>query len=182
MQAPLTARPHEPRRAIAPAVWDPTAAVVWPRRVGPYPGMETVHRDHLARPAPLSRRPRRHQSTTVTQNPVALLQLWVDRRCLIFPFLHADYIPGSLRRFLAGATDCFVGVSVDKDAERLSDDHSLPTGNTADLRTLAAQRLGCPELIQAGLQAVVHVIMGADLVKLQRVTMSRWDAFCLSNE
>lgn len=43
MQAPLTARPKEPRRAIAPAAWDPTAAVVWPRRVGPYPGMETVN-------------------------------------------------------------------------------------------------------------------------------------------
>ncbi|BAD72488.1 hypothetical protein [Oryza sativa Japonica Group] len=116
------------------------------------------------------------------QNPVALLQLCVDRRCLIFQLLYADYVPGSLRRFLAGAADCFVGVGVDKDAERLSDDHGLTVANTADLRPLAAQRLGRPELSQAGLQAVVRAVMGADLVKPQRVTMSRWDASCLSNE
>ncbi|EEE55120.1 hypothetical protein OsJ_02898 [Oryza sativa Japonica Group] len=116
------------------------------------------------------------------ENPVGLLQLCVDRRCLIFQLLYADYVPGSLRRFLAGAADCFVGVGVDKDAERLSDDHGLTVANTADLRPLAAQRLGRPELSQAGLQAVVRAVMGADLVKPQRVTMSRWDASCLSNE
>uniref|UniRef100_A0A0E0G6N4 3'-5' exonuclease domain-containing protein n=1 Tax=Oryza nivara TaxID=4536 RepID=A0A0E0G6N4_ORYNI len=88
-------------------------------------------------------------SRSPTQNPVALLQLCVDRRCLILPFLHTDYVPGSLRRFIAGAADCFVGVGVDKEAERLSDDHGLPVGNTADLRPLAAQRLGRPELRQA---------------------------------
>nr|BAD21778.1 hypothetical protein [Oryza sativa Japonica Group]BAD22475.1 hypothetical protein [Oryza sativa Japonica Group] len=77
-------------------------------------------------------------SENPTQNPVALLQLCVDRRCLIFPFLHTDYVPGSLRRFITGAADCFVGLGVDKEAERLSDDHGLPVGNTADLRPLAA--------------------------------------------
>ncbi|KAF0923489.1 hypothetical protein E2562_006377 [Oryza meyeriana var. granulata] len=121
-------------------------------------------------------------SFSASQNPVALLQLCVDRRCLIFQFLHADYVPGSLRRFLANPGDCFVGVGVDKDAERLSDDYGLPVANTADLRPLAAQRMGCPGLHQAGLQAVVRAVMGVDLVKPQRVTLSRWDAYCLSNE
>ncbi|XP_006646170.1 Werner Syndrome-like exonuclease [Oryza brachyantha] len=116
------------------------------------------------------------------QNPVALLQLCVDRSCLIFQFLHADFVPASLGRFLANPGDCFVGVGVDKDAERLSDDHGLAVSNTVDLRPLAAERMGRPDLRQAGLQAVVRAVLGADVVKPQRVTMSRWDAYCLSNE
>ncbi|KAG8055973.1 hypothetical protein GUJ93_ZPchr0001g30973 [Zizania palustris] len=121
-------------------------------------------------------------SFSAAQNPVALLQLCVGRKCLIFQFLHADYTPRSLGRFLANPAHCFVGVGVDADAERLSDDHGLTVANTADLRTLAAERMGRPELRQAGLQAVVRAVTGATIVKPQRVTMSRWDAYCLSNE
>uniref|UniRef100_A0A0D9V3S0 3'-5' exonuclease domain-containing protein n=1 Tax=Leersia perrieri TaxID=77586 RepID=A0A0D9V3S0_9ORYZ len=116
------------------------------------------------------------------QNPVALLQLCVGHMCLIFQFLHADYVPAALRRFLNGSGDRFVGVGVVMDAERLSDDHGLPVANTTDLRPLAAQVLGRPDLRQVGLQALVRAVIGANLVKPQRVTMSRWDAYCLSNE
>ena len=34
------------------------------------------------------------------QNPIATLQLCVDRRCLIFQLLHADYLPAALPGFL----------------------------------------------------------------------------------
>lgn len=116
------------------------------------------------------------------QNPVALLQLCVYRHCLIFQFLHADYVPAALAGFLADPGYCFVGVGVEADAERLSDDRCLAVANTVDLRVLAAEKLNRPELRQAGLQAVVRAVMGANLVKPRRVTMSRWDAYCLSDE
>ncbi|CAL4955318.1 unnamed protein product [Urochloa decumbens] len=116
------------------------------------------------------------------QNPVATLQLCVGRRCLIFQLLHADRVPRALGEFLGDRGVRFVGVGVAADAERLSDDHELDVANAVDLRGLAAEGMGRPELRQAGLRAVVAAVMGVDLVKPQRVTMSRWDASCLSYE
>ncbi|CAO1948419.1 unnamed protein product [Urochloa humidicola] len=116
------------------------------------------------------------------QNPVATLQLCVGRRCLIFQLLHADRVPRALSEFLGDRGVRFVGVGVAADAERLSDDHELHVANAVDLRGLAAEGMGRPELCQAGLRAVVAAVMGVDLVKPQRVTMSRWDASCLSYE
>jgi ribonuclease D len=114
------------------------------------------------------------------QNPVAVLQLCVGRRCLIFQLLHADYIPGALAEFLGETAFRFVGVGVDADVERLSDDHELKVANAVDLRGLAAERMHLPELRQAGLRAVAAAVMGVTVGKPQRVTMSRWDASCLS--
>jgi len=116
------------------------------------------------------------------QNPVATLQLCVDRRCLIFQLLHADRVPRALAEFLGDRGVRFVGVGVAADAERLSDDHELVVANAVDLRGLAAEGMGRPDLRQAGLRAVVAAVMGVDLVKPRRVTMSRWDASCLSYE
>ncbi|PUZ55506.1 hypothetical protein GQ55_5G217600 [Panicum hallii var. hallii] len=116
------------------------------------------------------------------QNPVATLQLCVGRRCLIFQLLQADRVPRALSEFLGDPGVRFVGVGVGADAERLSDDHGLEVANAVDLRGLAAEGLGRPDLRQAGLRAVVAAVMGVDLVKPQRVTMSRWDASCLSYE
>ncbi|TVU00174.1 hypothetical protein EJB05_17555, partial [Eragrostis curvula] len=116
------------------------------------------------------------------QNPVATLQLCVGRRCLIFQLLHADYIPGALSEFLGEPGFRFVGVGVDGDVERLSDDHELKVANAVDLRGLAAEGMNLPELRQAGLRAVAAAVMGVNVVKSQRVTMSRWDASCLSYE
>ncbi|KAF8675812.1 hypothetical protein HU200_047302 [Digitaria exilis] len=116
------------------------------------------------------------------QNPVATLQLCVGRRCLIFQLLHADRIPRALSEFLGDRGVRFVGVGVEADAERLSEDHELDVVNAVDLRGLAAEVMGRPDLRQAGLRAVVDAVMGVNLVKPQRVTMSRWDASCLSYE
>ncbi|XP_062185601.1 3'-5' exonuclease-like [Phragmites australis] len=121
-------------------------------------------------------------STRAAQNPVATLQLCVGRRCLIFQLLHADYIPGALTDFLGDPVFRFVGVGVEADAERLSEDHDLKVANAVDLRVVAAEGMHRPELRQAGLRAIVAAVMGVSIVKPQRVTMSRWDAHCLSYE
>ncbi|KAM3331456.1 hypothetical protein ACQJBY_027446 [Aegilops geniculata] len=119
-------------------------------------------------------------SYSPSQNPVALLQLCVGRRCLIFQLLHADFVPQALSGFLADPNLRFVGVGVQEDVERLSDDHSLEVANAVDLRGLAAEGMQMPELRQAGLQAVARTVMGANLQKPQRVRMGPWDAYCLS--
>ncbi|KQK09032.1 Werner Syndrome-like exonuclease [Brachypodium distachyon] len=117
-----------------------------------------------------------------SQNPVALLQLCVGHRCLIFQLLHADFVPPALSEFLADLNVRFVGVGVQDDVERLSDDHELNVANAKDLRELAADGFHMPELRQAGLQAIARTVMGANLQKPQRVRMGPWDAYCLSHE
>ncbi|CAL4955322.1 unnamed protein product [Urochloa decumbens] len=115
-------------------------------------------------------------------NPAATLQLCVDRRCLIFQLLHADYLPAALLGFLGDRAIHFYGVGVEADAARLRTDHGLAVANTVDLRGYAADYMGRPELRQAGLRGVLAAVLGTNLNKPQRVTMSRWDARTLSDE
>ncbi|XP_037430745.1 Werner Syndrome-like exonuclease [Triticum dicoccoides] len=116
------------------------------------------------------------------QNPVALLQLCVGRRCLIFQLLHADYFPQALVTFLADPDFRFVGVGVQDDANRLSNDHGIGVANTVDLRHLAADEMGRPWLRQAGLRDVADAVMGASVDKPHSITMGPWDAYRLSDE
>jgi ribonuclease D len=91
-------------------------------------------------------------------------------------------MPGALGEFLGEPAFRFIGVGVDADVERLSDDHELKVANAVDLRGLAAEGMHLPELRQAGLRAIAAAVMGVTIAKPQRVTMSRWDASCLSYE
>jgi ribonuclease D len=116
------------------------------------------------------------------QNRVAILQLCVGRRCLVFQILRADYFPDALAEFLADPGIRFVGVGVQEDAKRLNNDHDLEVANTVDLRGLAADGIGMPRLRQAGLKAVAAAVMGAQVQKPKNVTMGRWDAADLSDE
>ncbi|CAO1948097.1 unnamed protein product [Urochloa humidicola] len=116
------------------------------------------------------------------ENPAPTLQLCIDRRCLIFQLLHADYFPAALLAFFGDPTIRFFGVGVEADAARLSADHGMHVATAVDLRGLAADVMGRPELRQAELRGVVAAVLGAELAKPQRVTMSSWDARCLSDE
>ncbi|KAL3747847.1 hypothetical protein ACJRO7_016631 [Eucalyptus globulus] len=67
-------------------------------------------------------------------NPrVAILQLCVDRKCLIFQPLHAMYILTSLFVFLANVKYTFVGVGVDEDARKLTKNYGLDVSCTIDV-------------------------------------------------
>jgi hypothetical protein len=83
-------------------------------------------------------------SFSSAQNPAATLQLCVDRRCLIFQLLHADYFPAALVRFLGDRTIRFFGVGVEAYAERLRADHGLQVANTVDLRGHVAEGMDRP--------------------------------------
>ncbi|KAM3355842.1 Werner Syndrome-like exonuclease [Capsicum galapagoense] len=75
-------------------------------------------------------------------HPVALLQLCVGRRCLLFQLLHKDAIPVFLVNFLRDPNFKFVGVGVKGDAEKLLRDHRLFVVNTLDLNGLALSVYG----------------------------------------
>ena len=106
----------------------------------------------------------------------------MDRRCLIFQLLHADYLPAALHGFLGDRTVRFFGVGVDADAARLRADHGLEVGRAVDLRGYAEEYAGRPDLRQAGLRAIAAAVLGVDLAKPHGVTTNRWDARSLSDE
>ncbi|XP_020086018.1 Werner Syndrome-like exonuclease [Ananas comosus] len=114
-------------------------------------------------------------SAGAAPNPVALVQLCVGRRCLVFSLLHADYVPLALANFLADTRFAFVGVGVAGDAERLADECGLPVADAVDLRDLAAERTGRRQLKQMGLAGLAAEIMEVEVRKPSRVRMSRWD-------
>ncbi|XP_043689289.1 Werner Syndrome-like exonuclease [Telopea speciosissima] len=107
---------------------------------------------------------------------VAILQLCVERTCLVFQLLYADHIPNSLIDFLKNPNLKFVGVGIEEDVERLLEDHELNVLNNLDLRSLAAKRLSMPKLRSSGLKELTREVLGKEIGKPEKVTMSRWDA------
>ncbi|KAK9277488.1 hypothetical protein L1049_007032 [Liquidambar formosana] len=49
----------------------------------------------------------------------AIIQLCVDRRCLIFPLHHVDKFPDSVSTLLKNRRFTFVGINVERDADLL---------------------------------------------------------------
>ncbi|CAL4961532.1 unnamed protein product [Urochloa decumbens] len=118
----------------------------------------------------------------LTQSPVAVLQLCVGHRCLVFQILRADRVPAMLAAFLADPRFTFVGVGVRDDAAKLRAGYALRVANAVDLRRLAADATGRPELLRAGLQALAWQVMGVQMEKPYHVRTSAWDAPVLSDD
>uniref|UniRef100_A0A7N0VEB2 3'-5' exonuclease domain-containing protein n=1 Tax=Kalanchoe fedtschenkoi TaxID=63787 RepID=A0A7N0VEB2_KALFE len=113
-------------------------------------------------------------------NPVAVVQLCVARRCLVFQILHAPLVPASLSAFLQNRSHKFVGVGIESDVEKLVEWWNLNVANQVDLRSLAADKRGRAEYRNAGVKVLARELLGREVEKPQRVTMSRWDAEWLS--
>ncbi|CAL4974924.1 unnamed protein product [Urochloa decumbens] len=119
---------------------------------------------------------------TRPKNKMAVLQLCVGRRGLVFQIFHADRVPSALRDFLACPDHSFLGVAVDGDVKRLAEDCGLAVANAVELRRVAAEALGRPELRGAGLKALTREVVGVHIDKPKRLTMSRWEERRLSAE
>ncbi|XP_077243623.1 3'-5' exonuclease-like [Tasmannia lanceolata] len=109
------------------------------------------------------------------ENPVALLQLCINNRCLIFQLIHADHIPKTLFDFLLNPNFNFVGVGIEEDVEKLLLDYELKVEHFTDLRVLVGK-----ELKGAGLRGMANAVLGFDVEKPKRITMSRWDSSWLT--
>uniref|UniRef100_A0A0D3ES36 3'-5' exonuclease domain-containing protein n=1 Tax=Oryza barthii TaxID=65489 RepID=A0A0D3ES36_9ORYZ len=105
---------------------------------------------------------------------VAVLQLCVGRRCLVFQIYQAgNMVPHELAEFLADPSVRFVGVAVNNDVQRLANDCNLRVACAVDLRYAAAAVLGQPELARAGLKRLALTVMGAHMEKEKNITKSR---------
>ncbi|KAI3997600.1 hypothetical protein MKX01_011017 [Papaver californicum] len=107
-----------------------------------------------------------------TRNPVAVLQLCLLKRCLIFQISCCDYIPDSLPDFLGNEKFTFVGVGIDGDAHKLWVDHGLNVARTEELGSLAAYKLTKTvreyresRLYKAGVRDLARDVLGQELPK-----------------
>ncbi|XP_054785259.1 3'-5' exonuclease-like [Prosopis cineraria] len=116
------------------------------------------------------------------QNPVAILQLCVGPRCLIFQILHAPNIPQSLISFLGNANHKFVGVGIEEDVEKLVCDYDLSVATYVDLRDLAADKLGDKDLKKSGLKTLALRVLEKEIEKPKSISRSRWDNPWLNSE
>lgn len=108
-------------------------------------------------------------------NKVAILQLCVGHRCLIFQLLYAHSIPQSLVDFLQNADYSFVGVGIRNDIRKLEADHSLSVANPVDLGEMAAREYNDSSLRNAGLKNLARILLGMEIAKPKWITMGRWD-------
>ncbi|KAF3633455.1 putative Werner syndrome ATP-dependent helicase -like protein [Capsicum annuum] len=115
-------------------------------------------------------------------HPVALLQLCVGRRCLLFQLLHKDAIPRFLVDFLMDPNFKFVGVRVKRDAEKLLRDHKMFVANTVDLNQLALSIYREEVYGKLGLKRMAKEVLGKVMEKPLNVTLSKWDAEELAYE
>ncbi|XP_055819456.1 uncharacterized protein LOC129888519 [Solanum dulcamara] len=117
-----------------------------------------------------------------TRNPteetpsVALLQLCVGHRCILFQLLHADYIPNSLFAFLGNPSFSFLGVGVHDDGVKLYTDYGLFVANPVDLNKLAMVVHEIEAYGRIGLKRMAYEVLGKVMKKPFNVTMSEWDA------
>ncbi|CAL5422995.1 unnamed protein product [Camellia sinensis] len=107
-------------------------------------------------------------------NVAATLQLCVGRRCLIFQLIYSPQIPQFLFDFLNDPIYTFVGVGIHTDVDKLTEDYGLSLATTVDLRSLAAD-CGMIELRNVGLKNLAIEVLGKEVEKPKRITMSRWD-------
>jgi ribonuclease D len=112
--------------------------------------------------------------------PAAVLQLCIGGECLVFQILHAPYVPESLVAFLGNKNHKFVGVGIKDDVDKLERDFSLHVVNFVDLRTLAAQTLDDKAMNFAGLKTLALRVLGKEIEKPKRITMSDWSNFPLT--
>ncbi|KAJ6979880.1 hypothetical protein NC653_027884 [Populus alba x Populus x berolinensis] len=107
---------------------------------------------------------------------IAILQLCVGRRCLIFQLCHADYFPQSLIDFLGNKKYTFVGKEVRNDASKLMNDYGLNVGHCRDVAYWAASKHGGEEDFKKfGLKRLVLRFLKKELEKPLKITLSRWD-------
>ncbi|XP_009791565.1 3'-5' exonuclease-like [Nicotiana sylvestris] len=116
------------------------------------------------------------------EHSVALLQLSIGDRCLIFQLLHRDFIPQSLVDFLIDPNNTFVGIGVEGDVEKLLCDHGLYVANTVDLNKLALLTYGEEIYGKMDLKRMAKAVLGKVMEKQLNNTLSKWDDENLSYE
>jgi hypothetical protein len=67
---------------------------------------------------------------------IALIQICVGKKCLLFKVGHAGIIPDDLKSFLADENHVFVGVAIANDLDRLREGHQIELSNKVELQAM----------------------------------------------
>ncbi|ERN03306.1 Werner Syndrome-like exonuclease [Amborella trichopoda] len=113
-------------------------------------------------------------------NEAALLQICVERECLVLQLLYLDSLPRGVMKFLSHANNCFVGVGIANDLEKLEDDYGMKCRNHLELRKVASEKMQKKDVLNCGLKDLVKQVLGVELNKSKRITMSDWSRTCLT--
>ncbi|KAI3862365.1 hypothetical protein MKX03_014383 [Papaver bracteatum] len=115
---------------------------------------------------------------------VAVLQLCVDDRCLIFQFFgrDRDQVPESLKDFLIDKDLIFVGAGIEADAYKLMVDYGLKVARTEELGSFAAFKTGDSRLYKIGLKKLVREVLKQDIPKSRYDQSSDWGRSFLHNK
>ncbi|XLR12849.1 Werner Syndrome-like exonuclease [Arachis ipaensis] len=104
---------------------------------------------------------------------VAILQLCVEDKCLIFQFFFNNIVPQCLRSFLMDPNFKFVGVGIENDIKRLKSDYGLECKNGIDLATFAGEK--CDQNYSSrGLKFLAKELVGLDMKKSKDICTSEW--------
>ncbi|CAA6663661.1 unnamed protein product [Spirodela intermedia] len=107
------------------------------------------------------------------REPVATIQICVDRRCLVFQISRAGKAPKALERFLADPSVTFVNVGIAAFQRRLQEHWELSVIRAVDLRWRAS-------IGRASLQQMASNFLGWDTrledLKPPGVGLSDWEA------
>ncbi|KAM7271899.1 hypothetical protein ACFE04_031113 [Oxalis oulophora] len=116
------------------------------------------------------------------RQPVAIAQLCIGHRCLIYQLCHASRISASFITFLGDDKFTFVGKAVKNDAYKLLEDYGLKVGKVEDVSKMAGEKYNDKYYESNGLSKLVDQFLGTPMEKSKRITLSRWDKYRLSRE
>ncbi|KAJ7960474.1 Werner Syndrome-like exonuclease [Quillaja saponaria] len=114
--------------------------------------------------------------TRGVQNPVATVQLFIKRCCLIFQLYQALSIPTCLYEALEHPNITFTGVGIAGDAAKLQMDYGLEIENFGDIAEIAAEEFKMKKLRKAGLKTLVKALLREEMEKPKHVAVSNWEA------
>lgn len=113
---------------------------------------------------------------------VAILQLCVGRRCLIFQLCHKNGIPSALVEFHGDKRITFVGKEIANDATKLLQDYGLLVAKVKDVSHMAAKKYKDCAYLRFRLSKLVFDILNVGMEKPREITMSEWDKQVLSQK
>ncbi|OAY85738.1 hypothetical protein ACMD2_17333 [Ananas comosus] len=107
---------------------------------------------------------------------IALLQLCVGNRCLVYQLRHRNNRnpPDRLNDFLNDGRFCFMGVDVEMAILRLRVHHGLRVRSAVDLGDAASRRLQREDLRSAGMDQLAREVMRMGIIRLdgaQRIAL-----------
>ena len=108
-----------------------------------------------------------------TENKVAVLQLGVEKSCLVLQIYYIGELPKSLKSIMADENILKIGSDIDKDASKLTRERGLVCKGLVDTQDMA-RSLG---LQKVGLKALAEHFLGIELDKV--VALTNWEHFPL---